>query len=69
MYIKLTGPPSEPAGVIVEQGSGDNGTLRLIWTWNPAADNGYPVTFFDIEAITEFSDEWEVILTGNVDKN
>ncbi|KAL4235250.1 hypothetical protein ACF0H5_006888 [Mactra antiquata] len=62
-HVLVTGPPSEPAGVIVEQGSHDNGTVRLIWTWNPAADHGFPVRFFEIEAITEFSDQWQVLFT------
>ncbi|XP_060587975.1 contactin-like [Ruditapes philippinarum] len=57
--VTVKGPPTEPAGVYIESGTGNNGTVRLIWTWNPSADHGYPVIFFEIEAMTEFSKEWE----------
>ena len=60
----LSGPPTEPAGVYVESNAGENGTVHLVWTWNPTANHGFPVTFFDIEAKTEFSREWTPLATG-----
>ncbi|XP_053402883.1 contactin-like [Mercenaria mercenaria] len=62
-FVTVKGPPSEPAGVYVEHGAGGNETVRLIWTWNPSADHGYPVLFFEIDAITEFENEWTVLAT------
>lgn len=63
-YVTFAGPPSEPAGVYVERGSDTNDTVRLIWTWNPIANHGFPVVFFEVDAITSYSKDWTVIATG-----
>lgn len=62
-FVTVKGPPSEPAGVYVEHTHGTNGSVRLVWTWNPSASHGYPVIFFQVEAITAFSNEWTAIVT------
>ncbi|KAL4231277.1 ATP-dependent DNA helicase chl1 [Mactra antiquata] len=60
-FVEVTGPPSAPAGVFIDRNPDGNNTVRLMWTWNPAANHGFPVTYFDIEARTDFSDKWSVL--------
>lgn len=59
--LLVQGPPTEPAGMFVQLGSGQNSSVQLVWTWNPEASHGFPVLFFQIEAMTEFSQTWTVI--------
>ena len=59
------GPPDEPAGVYVESNSIVGTSLRLMWTWSPFANHGYPVNYFVVEAHTEFNSSWIVLAEGN----
>lgn len=58
--VTVKGPPSEPAGVYVETATIQNDSMQVVWTWHPAAENGFPVLSFQIEAFTAFSDDWTV---------
>lgn len=59
-----TGPPEEPAGVFIENVLSINNSAQVVWTWNPAANHGFQVMFFHVEAMTEVSPEWRYIATG-----
>ncbi|XP_052816691.1 contactin-like [Mya arenaria] len=73
-FVNILGPPSQPAGVFVvgnpggppvnspgSQTQNASSIARVMWTWNPAAEHGFPAIFFHIEARSELGGVWEYI--------
>ncbi|XP_041372375.1 contactin-like [Gigantopelta aegis] len=60
-YLKVVGPPGEPAGVHVDAATVTSYGAQVIWT--AGTDHGRPVEYYMIEAMTMFKSNWRVIIS------
>jgi len=60
--VKVIGPPSEPAGVIIVDGSMNATTARI--QWKAGANNGEPILSYVIEALNIWEGFWRIMETN-----
>ena len=62
LILSYLGPPSEPAGVMIEDGS-INATAATV-KWKASHDNGANILSFVIEALNMREGFWKIIRTS-----
>ncbi|KAL3860642.1 hypothetical protein ACJMK2_010738, partial [Sinanodonta woodiana] len=61
--LTVRGPPGEPVGVYADNIRRNSTSIRLYWIWNSVSDHGFPITYYVLEAKTNYVPEWRVTET------